>query len=260
MKQPKISKITKAIAFTLAGSIVMLQPVSASLPDTSIFNDANEISDEELSGMRGRYVGTGEILYFGVEMYTQWTTKDGTVQNTPGVNLTMNQNFQPTVTIVTQNQPQNGGGNNLPVNGQGNVSINGGLDNVSGVGQSIQIGGDGNSIRNDFNINIERNGSGSPAPNGIVLNGAGVTTVGSTTVTLSGNSLSMNVNVPGQGQVLQQLKGGSGFLQSAKIGGDVNRIHNTININAGLRSAMGLPSAGMRNAMNSLRGIRAFGH
>lgn len=259
MNQPKISNIARAVASALAGSIFMLQPATASLPDTHIFNDADEISDAELSGIRGRYVGPGEILYFGVEMYTQWQTKDGTIQNTPGVNLSINQNFQPTVTIVTQNSSQNGNGNSQALAGQGNVSINGGLGNVSGVGQSIQIGGDGNSIKNDFSINIERNASGNGAPNGIALNGPGTTVVGSTTVTLSGNSLSMSVNVPGQGQVLQQLKGGSGFLQSAQVGGDMNRIHNVINVNAGLGAPMGLSNTGLRSAMDALRGLRMAG-
>lgn len=262
MKQPKVSKIAKAIVSTLAGSIFMLQPATASLPDTHIFNNADEISDEELSGMRGRYVGTGEILYFGVEMYTQWQTQDGRTLNS-GMNLAVDSHFRPTVTIVTQTTAAT----SQNTAGQNSVSINGGLANVSGVAQSIQIGGDGNTIRNDFTMNIDRHATNSSAAStaasGTPLNGAGSATIDSdnttTTVTLSGNSLSMNVNIPGQGQVLQQLKGGQGFLQSAKIGGDLNSIHNIININAGMRSATGVSSAGMQSALNSLRGIRMSG-
>lgn len=262
MKQPQISNITKAIAVTLAGSIVMMQPVSASLPDTHIFNDADEISDAELSSMRGRYVGTGQILYFGVEMYTKWQTQDGRTLNS-GMNLAVDSNFRPTITIVTQTTAAT----SQNTAGQNSVSINGSIANVSGVAQSIRIGGDGNTIRNDFNMNIDLHATNSPtastAASGVPLNGAGSATLSgdntTTTITLSGNSLSMNVNVPGQGQVLQQLKGGSGFLQSAQIGGDLNSIHNTITINAGMRSAMGLSSAGMQSALNSLRGIRMSG-
>lgn len=81
MKHLKLSRMARAIATTLAGSMFILQPATASLPDRHIFNDADEISDADLAGMRGRYVGTGEILYFGVAMYTQWQTQDGRTLN-----------------------------------------------------------------------------------------------------------------------------------------------------------------------------------
>lgn len=267
MNHFRLSRITRAIAATLAGSMFMLQPAKASLPDMNIFNDADEISDAELSDMRGRYVGTSEILYFGVEMYTQWQTQDGRTLNA-GLNMAVDSQLRPTVTIVTQNtSPQGGVPAPQAAAGQNSISISNGISNVSGVGQSIQIGGDGNSIKNDLNMNIDLHASSSPiksgATNGITLNGAGPTVIDNnnmtTTVTLGGNDLSMAINVPGQGQVMQQLKSGSGFLQSAQISGDLNRIHNTINVNAGLRAAAGMPTGGLQNSLDSLRGLRPAG-
>jgi len=270
MNQVTLSGITKLLSVSLAGSAFMLQPAMATMPDTHIFNHAAELSDEALAGMRGRYVAPGEILYFGVDMVTQWQTSDGRTLNS-GVNLSVDKQFHPTITIVTQNSASSSGAASPLSGGHGNVTISGGLGNVSGVAQSIQIGGDGNAIRNDLNMNIKLNASdmntNGAASQGIGLNGAGSKTIddngSTTTVTLSGNTLSMTVDVAGQGQVLQQIRGGAngnaGFLQSARIGGDLNQIRNVININAGLSGASGMSAPGLQGALETLRGIRAAG-
>lgn len=269
MNHATISTIAKLLSVSLTGSALMLQPAMATMPDTHIFSHAVEIPDEDLAGMRGRYAGPGEILYFGVDIVTQWQTPDGRMFNS-SVNLSVDKQYRPTITIVTQNAPGNGAASQASA-GHGNVTISGGLGNVSGVAQSIQIGGDGNAVRNDLNMNIKLNASdvsaNTDASKGIVLNGAGTTAIdangGKTTVTLSGNNLSMTVDVAGQGQVLQQLRGGangnSGFLQSARVGGDMNQIHNVININAGLSGASGMSAPGLQSALETLRGIRAGG-
>ena len=273
MKQTTLSNIAKLLSISLSGSALMLQPAMANIPDTHIFNQAPEIPDEMLADMRGRYAGPGEFLYFGVDMVTQWQTADGRLLNS-GVSLSVDRQFVPTITIVTESTASGSGGASQATAGNGNVTISGGLGNVSGVAQSIQIGGDGNAIRNDINMNIKLNANGEIAQsgasngNGIALNGAGTTAVeangSTTTVTLSGNNLSMAVDVAGQGQVLQQLRGGTngnaGFLQSTRIGGDLNQIHNVININASMSGASGTSSApGVQAALETLRGIRSAG-
>lgn len=270
MNQVSISSIAKLISVSLAGSAFMLQPAMANMPDTHIFNHAAEISDEALAGMRGRYAGPGEILYFGVDMVTQWQTSDGRMLES-GVNLSVDKQFRPTITIVTQSTAPGSGATAPASGGNGNVTISGGLGNVSGVAQSIQIGGDGNAIRNDLNMNIKLNASDADAngstSGGSVLSGAGSRSIdengSSTTVTLSGNTLSMTVDVAGQGQVLQQMRGGAngnaGFLQSTRVGGDMNQIHNVININAGLSGASGMSAPSFQGVQETLRGIRAAG-
>ncbi len=252
MKHPTISRTTRAVATTLACSFLMLQPAKASLPDMHIFSNAEEISDEELSGMRGRYVGSGQVLYFGVEMYTQWQAGEN-VANNARTNLMVTPDgtgYRATITFTS------GSGSNsspAPTPGGGTITISGGIGNVSGVGQSIQIGGNSNAIRNDVNMDINLNAS-QPENTGDSL-GPGAHHYGSTTVTVGGNSLSMAVDLGGQSQVLQQVKGGQGFLQSAQIGGDLNRVHNVININAGLNGASGLQAQGLQSSLQMLRGL-----
>lgn len=264
------SKSVKLFSISLIGSALILQPAMASMPDTRIFNHATEVSDEALAGMRGRYAGPSGIIYFGVDMVTRWQTADGRTI-TSGVNLSVDKQFRPTITVVNKSTPASSGTASQPSAGQGNVTISGGLGNVSGVAQSIQIGGDGNAIRNNLDMNITLNASEASAnaagSNGIVLNGAG-TTVSSengatTTFTLSGNSLSMAVDVDGKNQVLQQLRGGTngnaGFLQSTRVGSDMNQILNTITINAGLGGGSGMSAPAFRNTLQTLRGIRPTG-
>lgn len=271
MNHTRISTVAKLLTISLTGSTLMLQPAMATMPDTHIFSNAPEIPDEVLAEMRGRYAGPGEMLYFGVDIITQWQTADGRQFNA-GVNLSVDKQYQPTITIVTHNTASSSGVASAAA-GLGNVTISGGLGNVSGVGQSIQIGGDGNAISNDLNMNINLNASDSSAyayngtSNGIALNGAGTTAIeangGTTTVTLSGNNLTMAVDVAGQGQVMQQLRGGAsgnaGFLQSTRIGGDLNHIHNVININAGFSGANGMSATGLQGTLDTLRGIRTTG-
>ena len=268
MKYTTISNFSKLLTISLVGSTLLAQPAMAIMPDTSVFRDSADIPDATLAVMRGRYAGPSGILYFGVEMVTQWQTADGRILNS-GISLSVDKQYRPTITIVTQNTAPTSGAASQTSTGHGNVVISGGLGNVSGVAQSIQIGGDGNAIHNDLNMNIQLNATDKnanpPPENGIALNGPGTTAINdngsTTTVTLSGNTLSMAVGVAGQGQVLQQLRGSAGFLQSAQIGGDLNQIHNVININAGLSGggAGALSGNNFQSAMDSLRGIRTMG-
>lgn len=264
------SKITLLLTVSLASSAFMLQPASAAMLDTHIFNHKVEISDEVLAGMRGRFVSAGAILYFGVEMVTQWLTADGSMQSS-GINLSVDAQYRPTITFVTQTTAASSEAAPQAASNSGNVVISGGLGNVSGIAQSIQIGGDSNTIRNGLTMNITLNASGAsakpPASLGTALNSAGSTMIpgdgSTTTFTLSGNSLTMMVDVEGQGQVLQQLQGSgnAGFLQSAQIGGDLNMIHNAITIDAGLQGGGGGASApGFQGgSLGSLRGISPVG-
>lgn len=264
------SKIALFLSASLASSALMLQPAMAAMPNTHIFNNAVELSDEVLAGMRGRFVSSGTILYFGVDMVTQWLTADGSLQSS-AINLSVDKEYRPTITFVTQTTPSSSGATAATATGAGNVTISGGLDNVSGIAQSIQIGGDSNTIRNgitmDITLNASESNSKAGVPAGTPLTSAGTTVIpgegSSTTFTLSDNNLAVMVDVEGQGQVLQQLKGSgsAGFLQSAQIGGDMNMILNTIAINAGLTggSGGGGSTPGIQGSLRSLQGISTAG-
>ncbi|WP_152553391.1 hypothetical protein [Methylotenera sp. L2L1] len=254
---------SKKIAFMLA-SVIAISPVtSAALPpDIEVFNGMQEVSDNDLGHMRGKFASNNQVLYFGVEMISQWETSTGNVI-TAGANLnidfrsnTPSVHYVPTVSIEqSQNTvtAQQSDGNN-------NVSGGAGLANISGVSQTIQVAGASNSIHNGIDMQVEltsANQGGSIADAvgsqaGLVSATASDGTVA--TVTLSNNSIGVNVMVPGQGQILQEIRN-QGMFQAARIGGDLNQIHNAITMHIGLNAATGNGSTSAFAAIQSLKSL-----
>ncbi len=254
----------KKMALALAGIIAFAPMANAALPpDIDVFNNMQEVSDSDLGHMRGKFASNNQVMYFGIEMVSHWQTPTGNLV-TAGANLnidfrgngsTPTVQYVPTVTIVSQGQDiasaQNGGTNS--------VSGGAGLANVSGVSQSIQVAGQSNSINNgiDMQVDISSSGQGGGLISNAVQGQAGSISANGTdgtvaTVTLSNNSIGVSVVVPGQGQVLQQIRN-QGMFQAARIGGDLNQIHNNITMHIGLNSASGAGSAGAFAALQGLK-------
>ena len=208
----------------------------------------NEVGDDELADMRGRYtVGDNTVVYFGVQMISTWQTNTGqTLQS--AVNLAMNFSknanqpqvtFVPTVTITTADAP-------LPTSTTPSTisrSIqSGGIANVGGLTQSVQLAGDRNAVGNITSLNIQNIGSGSSgnaSSNGSAMldsstgnssssngepastsfttnNGVGTAngrtaTVGNATAssTYANNAADVNLSITGQGNVSQWIHSGS---------------------------------------------------
>lgn len=258
----------RPIALALAGILFIAPTARAGLPPgVEVFNDMQEVSDADLGHMRGKFASNNQVLYFGVEMASQWQTPNGSLV-TAGANLDIdfrNQNgntpsvhYVPTVTITQQGQTiqssQNGSANV--------VSGGGGLANVNGVSQSIQVAGKDNGIRNDISMQVDVTSTqgGGSIPGAIQGQAGTVSTTGGdgtvASVTLSNNSIGLNVTVPGQGQILQQIRN-QGVFQAARIGGDANLIHNQITMHIGLSQA-GL-GVGSMAAFQSLKGLPQAG-
>lgn len=254
----------KKIALALVGIMAFSPMANAALPpDIDVFNNMQEVSDSDLGHMRGKFASNNQVMYFGIEMVSQWQTPTGNLV-TAGANLnidfrgngsTPTVQYVPTVTIVSQGQDvasaQNGGTNY--------VSGGAGLANVSGVSQSIQVAGQSNSINNgiDMQVDISSSAQAGGLVSSAVQGHAGSVSANGNdgtvaTVTLSNNSIGVSVIVPGQGQVLQQIRN-QGMFQAARIGGDLNQIHNNITMHIGLNSASGAGSAGAFAALQGLK-------
>lgn len=258
----KPGALSQKLAWVLTGLITFTPAARAALPpDIEVFNNMQEVSDSDLGHMRGKFASNNQMLYFGVEMVSQWKTPTGNLV-TAGANLnidfrgsgnTPTVQYVPTVTIVQQGQnvavTQNGGTNA--------VSGGAGLANVSGVSQSIQVAGQSNRIRNgvDMQVELSSAGRGGSMAGAIQGQAGSVSATGDdgtvATVTLSNNNIGVNVTVPGQGQVLQQIRN-QGMFQSARIGGDLNQIHNAITMHIGLNTSTG---AGAAAALQSLKSL-----
>lgn len=254
---------SKRIAFMLAGIITVSPVASAALPpDLEVFNGMQEVSDNDLGHMRGKFASNNQVLYFGVEMISQWETSTGSVI-TAGANLnidfrsnTPSVHYAPTVSIE---QSQNTI-TTQQTDGSNNVSGGAGLANISGVSQTIQVAGASNSIHNGIDMQVELTSSnqGGSVANAVSGQAGLVSATASdgtvATVTLSHNSVGVNVMVPGQGQILQEIRN-QGMFQAARIGGDLNQIHNAITMHIGLNTATGIDSTSAFAAIQSLKSL-----
>ena len=251
----------RALVAALAGTLATLPLARAALPpDLNVFDHATVIADDELGHMRGKFVAAGQVMYFGVEMVTQWLASSGQAITASGVlqiNLAGNTpqvSFVPTITVEQKAAMGGAAGQGSAVAAGG-----GGLQDVTGVVQNIQVAGTSNGITNTIGINVQ-NTSGQPAeqaPTTGPLSASTTTASGSVaSVGLGSNGMSVAVAVPDQGRAMQQIRqvgmGGGQVLQSVQLGGDVNQIHNRINLNVQMNSASGPASP----AGNQLLGMK----
>lgn len=264
MKQQQLKgqnrQYSKSLVLVLSGILGVTSTANAELPsEMEVFGNLQEVSDGELGEMRGKFASNNAIVYFGVDISSGWQTANGSLA-TASANLSIDLSdastpkvhYVPTITIVE--------GQVVPANQQlaGNVSGGAGLQDVSGVSQSIQVAGFNNKINNDIAMQVRMFSTmqgGSIADSaqthaGTVSKTASDGTV--VTVALTQNSIALNMNVPGQGQVMQELRN-QGILQAVRIGGDLNHIHNQITMQVGLSTVSGLNSSGINAAFQSLK-------
>ncbi len=263
-QSPKVANNTRKImALALAGVLSFSSIAKAALPQgLDVFNDMQEVSDSDLGHMRGKFASNDQVLYFGVEMVSRWQTPTGNLV-TAGANLnidfrgsTPTVQYAPTVTIVQQ-----GAGATSAQSGNTNgVSGGAGLSNVNGVSQSIQVAGQSNDIKNGINMQVSLSSGAQGGSIASAVQGQAGTTsaIGDdgtvAAVTLANNSIVVNVTVPGQGQVMQQIRN-QGMFQSARIGGDLNQIHNAITMHIGLNTAS---ASGISGAYAALQGLKSM--
>lgn len=261
-----LALLTFAMAVTLA-----MPATEAAMPDVSAFRHAVEISDLELGIQRGRYVGRGQIMYFGIEMNTEWRTASGQVYRA-GLGLGVDRHhgrFKPVVTIVHRTDvaksPAPLATAAAPPPATTAPISSGGLDTVKGVGQIVQVTGDTNSVRNDISVNLRTTGSETaepPAAANAVTAGSSSSTSGSGVVAKSGNdnqSLSVSVVVPGQGVATQSITSLNGLRQNVRLTGDMNSVLNQLNLTAEFRAVSSPGVRHMRSSFQSMRGLPQAG-
>ena len=115
------------------------------------------LSDPELAQMRGRFVtNSNQVMYFGVEMVSNWQTSGGTMSAGLAVGIDRSSQlptvtFQPTVSI--QGEPS--------IEQSGEHQVAGAAQTDShGVRQQIQVAGNDNRATNGFDVRIERDAHG----------------------------------------------------------------------------------------------------
>jgi hypothetical protein len=211
----------------LASLLLPVMPAGAS----SLFQPV-EISDAEMSALRGRYILPEGIVHFGVTMSTSWRNSSGASIGAQ-VNLTVN-NLAANLTVTPLYSAGNG---NLPGEGQGQVIGGQGLNNVQGISQSVRTAGDYNNGENYVDVSITH-GPGQPVSisgqswggNQQFSNEAGAVQVSSAN---GGLQMQLQAN-QGQGVASQSI-GQGGISQQANIGGELNQVRNLTSLNVVMR-------------------------
>lgn len=204
-------------------------------PEPSGPTGVKVIPDPELALMRGRFMtGNGLVLYFGVEMLSNWVSPDGRVLS-GGALLAFDFSsgspmvtFTPTVSIVQ------GAASGVLVDTSGRVVDSSGLDNASGLVQSTQIAGDGNYASNTTEVQVlasmpTNTITGGNSPNASITDGDA-----SVSASLDANQVTLRLNMSGQGSSQQRIRGsavGTGSVwQTIRITGDGHWISNQLRL------------------------------
>lgn len=208
----------------------------------------SEISDDELSTMRGRYtVGDNTVAWFGVSMISTWQTATGQVlESTMKVAMdfshgggTPKVTFTPTVSITRADAPDPAPAPAplasapapTPARPEPQRSVDAsGLQNVSGLVQSVQVAGDANAATNSTQLTV-RDGAAPPAT--AAANPAPTTTLTDGAATASASYANGTAGVllliAGQGEVQQWIRNGS-VGQSIQLTGDAQQISNRLQL------------------------------
>ncbi len=192
--------------------------------------------------------GFGQVLYFGVEMVSQWQTGTGADLSSAQVGAAFGMNLQNgAVTQGTWSQSQ---GTGLSASPPATDSINGGagLTNISsGIGQNIQVAGNSNSIGNQTDIAIS---TAVPVPIIVPV----VNTCGSPcSASINPNAMSVGITQPSG--VVSQTISANGILQSARILGDVNQIMNTMHVQVQVAPSNALNASQLTNLLQTAQAL-----
>ncbi|WP_175479249.1 MULTISPECIES: hypothetical protein [unclassified Pseudomonas] len=223
-----------------------------------------EVSDQQLSELRGRYVMPGRIISFGVVMSSTWRNANGDLIGASSSMQIQASTVKPEFYVSPINQPVNGNGNPAPTQGNGNVIGGAGLNTTQGVTQVTRAAGDGNTSNNNVSINVSQASSAPnlPPPQGQLLGGQTFITsnaAGSATVAAVNGGVQMAIQANNnQGSVLQQAAQG-GLLQNTTLLGNSNAVSNLTQLNVVLNNNLN-PNAGTMQNLSQLKGLRNLGY
>lgn len=223
--------------------------------------EARQLNDEELGQLRGRFVGQGRVMFFGVEMVSRWRTAAGDsmtagtrmigdlTQDHPSVR------FEPVITSISIDElvGRSSGGTGATV-------VDRGTRNASGVVQTIQAGGDFNVAANDLILDVMNASDFRSSPGStdqsvtarrIQANGANDSVM---SISMQPRDLSVTIDLPGLGRIEQAVVPGRGLRQSIQLTSNLQRVQNLTR----LQLYVGNQTADNRSAVpGMLSGIRA---
>jgi hypothetical protein len=264
-----VSRATwRPIVFGLAAFVLVGNSAPGGWLERSGLTAAEQVPDEELAAMRGKFIAPDSVTDFGITLQTLWQTADGVIT---AAKMALNVSFagghagtpQITVGWIRDGDPTM----DVTSFGDGNsdsyvtYSANGlpGLNSVSGAVQSNVIAGTDNRVQNAMAVqivpanSIPDVGGGTPitatrtdiAPDGDTIK-----------FVVSSGQLGMIVqDAQGAGVVRQMISDNPGQLsQNVFLGGTANVIDNVMNVTIGIDQLRDLNNTQMVNALSAMKG------
>lgn len=253
----KKSSAMTLVALAATGLLVSIS--QAAVSDFSGFDSGRQLSDAELGQMRGRFVDKGQIMFFGVQMSSEWRTSAGE-HLSAGATLrgdlsgaTPRAVFEPHLTVGSVDSLA------VSMSGNGAVVRDGGTGNAYGVVQTIQAGGNFNAAANDLQIDV-LDAAGHSMSVAVSSNPSVPTQVSASGVELSVSNGAGGVRVgmnSSMGAVTQAILPGQGLRQSIQLTSDFQQVRNLtrLQLYMGQRSA-NADVPGVRSAVESARHLR----
>ncbi len=188
------------------------------------------LSDPELAQMRGRFLAAdNRVMYFGVEMITQWQTTGGTMAAglSVGIDRAGQQpsvTFAPTVSIE--------GSPNVATSGMHTVEGSN-TGETRGVRQQIQVAGNDNRATNNFDVRIEphhRDGASSGGGYNVEIQQGGA--VVASGLSNGGRQAGVSMQL-GNSRVFQGFQAGNA-AQVIQLAGDHQVVNNQLRLVVGI--------------------------
>ncbi|OBA00540.1 hypothetical protein [Halomonas sp. G11] len=231
----------EAMAVPLIGVSMMLAtiPVVQAATVSTDFNDptyqqGRQLTDHELTQLRGKAVNNREVLFFGVEMSMNWKTSLGEdihARANLGIDMAGGRPSPTFSSHITSTTPEEYAAYQQAMN---NTSLPGtGLSNGRGVVQLVQAGGDFNTANNAFWVDV---GQGAGRNSTQPANGETELAQGGALVKVGrqAGGIGMTMTVPGAGVASQDISPGRGLHQSIRLISDHQQISNMTRLNVQL--------------------------
>lgn len=193
-----------------------------------------ELSETELSDIRGMYVSPSRVQYFGISMTTQWGTPSHSIHQV-GMSVAM----QVTKGVPHLDVSRSGTlGAEVASNQVKDADINPALEQIGGVVQGIQVAGVDNTIHNKLSVNMidsppaDRSGDTRDFSPGrqVYQTDNGITTDFSLSDKKLGYSISTDEGIVTQALAHNMTSNTNQLLQSANIFGSGHQIVNSIRL------------------------------
>ena len=262
-----VNKQVARCALAAAVGALLMAPYGAAvaMQETQSTVIYHEVPDYKLDGIRGKFISGNQILFFGVEMYSQWKTALGdsyTASLRMGIDRSHSR-VRPTVTVMSMATARSLGIDGASGQASSGQISSGGLDQVKGVSQAVQVTGSANGVGNAIAVDVgtqrpagfDTTSSSSDGNHMVVDNSTGAvaqTFVGS-------GHVGVAISVPGQGVANQAISSMIGMQQRAQVFGDMNSVNNRLNLMIQIQTNTATAASRVGDVLQNVRGLTQAG-